>query len=83
MLTVRTADPIQKGVVNDTAGFNFKSLCDGNYTAMIPATSFLNGTVGTPLPVEFNTTNKSLDIAFQGGDSEYLVGAFSIVTINK
>lgn len=81
MQTVRSAVPIQKGVVNDTAGFNFSCLGDGNYTTMIPSDSYLNSSVGSPLPVEFNTTNASLITAFQGGDSDYLVGAFSIVTL--
>jgi hypothetical protein len=83
MQTVRTAIPIQNRIVNDAARFNISCLNDGNYTAMIPATSYINGSVGSPLPVEFNTTNGYLDIAFQGGDSDYLVCAFSIVTLNK
>jgi hypothetical protein len=37
-----------------------------------------NSLVGSPLPYEFNCPNVSIRIAFQGGDHQYSVGAFSI-----
>jgi hypothetical protein len=44
---------------------------------MVPATSY-NRSVGAPLPEEFESHNYSLRVAFQGGDYQFWVGAFSI-----
>ena len=63
--------------VNTTKGFKFSCLYPGMYAFVIPTTSY-NGSVGAPLPYEFECTNVSIRISFQGGDSKYMVGAFSI-----
>ena len=60
--------------IND---YDFGCLIAGNYAAMVPGHSYA-GAVGFPLPVEFTFRNLSLDIAFQGGDINHAVGAFSI-----
>lgn len=63
--------------VNVTKGFSFSCLFPGNYAFVIPSSSF-NGSVGSPLPYEFDCQNLSLRISFQGGNYSYAVGAFSI-----
>jgi hypothetical protein len=78
MTTVRTQKPLKWTLVNETSGFVFRCLSVGNYVAVIPASSF-NQSVGSPLPYEFDCQNFSLSIAFHGGDSDFLVGVFSIL----
>lgn len=72
---IRTGKPIKTGTVNHTAGFRFGCVSPGKYAATIPTTSY-NGSVGAPLPYEFDCDNLSLRIAFQGGDYHHAVGAF-------
>jgi len=79
MTVVRTEKPISQTLVNETAGFSFKCLTAGKYIAVTPATLFINQSVGSPLPYEFDCRNFSLSITFHGGDSEFLVGVFSIL----
>ena len=83
MNTVRMNTPVQIGVVNHTAGFNFSCLDIGNYVVSIPAGSYRNESVGSPMPSEIIGENVSLEIYFQGGDTEYLVGTFGIWQTNK
>ena len=72
-------EPFQKtsALVNESKGFIFSCLLPGEYAFVIPTTSY-NGSVGSPLPYEFDCRNLSLRIAFQGGNYSYAVGAFSI-----
>ena len=77
MSAARRPWPISWALVNASKGFRFGCLWPGNYTFVIP-TSAYNGSVGSPLPYEFDCNNLSLEIVFQGGDSAYAVGAFSI-----
>jgi hypothetical protein len=81
---IRTEKPIRVGRVNESEGFKFNCLFPGKYTFVIPSSSY-NGSVGSPLPYVFECQNIFLDIAFQGGDMDYAVGAFSIIytTENK
>jgi len=78
MQTFRNCTPIQIGRVNDRAGYNFTCLDYGHYVASIPSSSYSNSSVGSPIADEFETVNSTLFFVFQGGDSKYLVGAFSI-----
>lgn len=64
-------------LVNESGGFDFPCLIPGKYVFVIETSSFGNS-VGSPLPYEFDRRNISLEIAFQGGDFQYAVGAFSI-----
>ena len=77
MNTIKTTRPVKQELVNQTSGFQFDCLSFGEYVFVIPTTSY-SGAVGSPLPYEFACQNISLGIAFQGGDSTYSVGAFSI-----
>ena len=77
MNTIKTTRPVKQELVNQTSGFQFDCLSFGEYVFVIPTTSY-SGAVGSPLPYEFDCQNISLGIAFQGGDSTYSVGAFSI-----
>ncbi len=77
MNRIRTTHPMDWTTVNETEGFTFSCLPQGQYAFAIPATSY-NGTVGAPLPYEFDCQDLSLRIAFQGGDYQYMVGAFTI-----
>jgi hypothetical protein len=77
MAEIRDHQPLDNRSVNESKGFKFDCLCFGQYALVIP-TSFYNGSVGPPLPYEFDCVNISLKISFQGGDSGYMVGAFLI-----
>ena len=77
MSSARKPWPISWALVNESAGFEFACLTPGKYVFVIKTSSF-GRTIGPPLPDEFDCQNISLGIAFQGGDSQYAVGAFSI-----
>jgi len=77
MSSARKPWPISWALVNESAGFEFACLTPGKYVFVIKTSSF-GRTIGPPLPYEFDCQNFSLEIAFQGGDSQYAVGAFSI-----
>jgi len=77
MRSARKPWPISWALVNESAGFEFACLTPGKYVFVIKTSSF-GRTIGPPLPYEFDCQNISLEIAFQGGDSHYAVGAFSI-----
>ena len=77
MSSARKPWAISWALVNESGGFDFPCLIPGKYVFVIETSSFGNS-VGTPLPYEFDSRNISLEIAFQGGDSQYAVGAFSI-----
>jgi hypothetical protein len=83
MTVVRTEKLISQTLVNETNGFSFKCLSTGKYIAVTPATLFINQSVGSPLPYEFDCRDFSLSIAFHGGDSEFLVGVFILNTSTK
>ena len=78
MAEIRNSQVIMQACVNATNGFKFGCLYPGKYALVIPTTSYY-WSKGAPLPYEFDCTNVSVRIAFQGGDSEYMVGAFSII----
>ena len=82
MTEIRTTNPFSSGIVNKSKKFRFQCLSFGNYTFVIPTTSYTWGT-GSPLPYEFECKNVSVRIAFQGGDYQYAVGAFSIEPNNQ
>lgn len=75
---IRIRQAIMQECVNATKEFKFICLYPGKYVFAIPTSSY-NGSVGSPLPYEFDSENVSLNIAYQGGDSKYMVGAFSII----
>ena len=77
MSSARKPWAISWALVNESGGFDFPCLIPGKYVFVIETSSFGNS-VGSPLPYEFDSRNISLEIAFQGGDSQYAVGAFSI-----
>ena len=77
MSSARKPYPISWALVNESGGFDFPCLIPGKYVFVIETSSFENS-VGSPLPYEFDCQDISLEIAFQGGDPQYAVGAFSI-----
>jgi hypothetical protein len=77
MSEIKEPYQVASGAVNETKGFTFSCLFPGSYAFVIPRSSF-DGSVGSPLPYEFDCQNLSLRIAFQGGNYSYAVGAFSI-----
>ena len=77
MSSARKPYPISWALVNESGEFYFPCLIPGKYVFVIETSSFENS-VGSPLPYEFDCQNISLEIAFQGGDPQYAVGAFSI-----
>ena len=77
MSSARKPWAISWALVNESAGFDFPCLIPGKYVFVIETSSF-GHSVGPPLPYEFDCQNISLEIAFQGGDPQYAVGAFSI-----
>ena len=82
MTAITTTNPIASSIVNKSKKFRFQCLSFGNYTVVIPTTSYSRAT-GSPLPYEFECKNVSVRIAFQGGDYQYAVGAFSIEPNNQ
>lgn len=78
MAEIRDDQAIMQECVNATKAFKFNCLYPRKYAFVIPTTSY-NGSAGAPLPYEFDCENVSIRIAFQGGDSKYMVGAFSII----
>jgi hypothetical protein len=77
LTTIRANQPVKREYVNTTGGFKFSCLSSGKFAFVIPTTAY-NGSIGSPLPYEFDCRNFSLRIAFQGGDSQYAIGAFWI-----
>ena len=77
MTHIRTQNPVMSETVAASKIFVFRCLNPGNYAFVIP-TFFFNASIGSPLPYEFDCRNFSSRIAFQGGDRQYAVGAFSI-----
>jgi hypothetical protein len=77
MAEIKDNQSVMQECVNATKDFRFNCLYPGKYAFVIPTTSY-NGSVGAPLPYEFDCENVSIRIAFQGGDSTYMVGAFTI-----
>jgi len=77
MEEIRTQRPIEWSVVDEKKRFGFMCLSQGNYAFVIPVSSY-NRSVGAPLPDEPEYGSLFIDIAFQGGDWQYAVGAFSI-----
>jgi hypothetical protein len=78
---IRTTEPVDASAINSTQQFLFPCLGYGNYTFVIPGTSY-NRSVGFPLPYEFECPNVTLAIAFHGGNYYYAVGTFSIVNMS-
>lgn len=78
MAEIRTNSPVDRQTVNETNGFTFTCLTFGNY-AIVALTDSYNTTIGYPLPYERDCNNLSIRIAFQGGDSKYAVGSFTII----
>jgi len=77
MEEIRTGSPIEWSTVDERKRFEFMCIAQGNYAFVIPAFSY-NRSVGAPLPDKTEYGSLSVDIAFQGGDWQYAVGAFSI-----
>jgi hypothetical protein len=78
MHLIKTTPPVMSSAVNESKAFIFKCLYPGKYVLFIPTSSFNHNRVGSPLPYEFDCEYISLRIAFQGGNKQYMVGAFSI-----
>ena len=77
MHEIRSREPIDWAPVDVQKRFGFKCISPGQYAFMIPASSY-NRSVGAPLPDEIRCGNLSVEVAFQGGDGEYMVGGFSV-----
>jgi hypothetical protein len=77
MAEISNGQSVKQACVNVSKAFKFNCLYPGKYAFVIPTSSY-NGSVGSPLPYEFDCVNISLKISFQGGDPDYMVGAFSI-----
>jgi hypothetical protein len=77
MAEIKDGQAIMQECVNAIKAFKFNCLYPGKYASVIPTTSY-NGFAGVPLPYEFDCANFSIRIAFQGRDSRYMVGKFSI-----
>ena len=77
MASITEGEPIKDSFVNESREFAFSCLSYGKYVFVIPTASYTSS-VGFPLPYEFDCQNFSLSISFQGGNSEFAVGAFSI-----
>ena len=74
---IRTREPIDWDAVDTNKRFGFECLSPGSYAFVIPVSSY-NWSVGAPLPDEDECGSLFVEIAFQGGDWQYAVGAFSL-----
>ena len=83
MRMVRTGQPWRTSQVNESKEFTFSCLTEGHYILAIPSELFHNRSAGSPLLYELETENFSVNIVYQGGDGDYLVGAFSINRTDK
>jgi hypothetical protein len=83
MKMVRADLPFQVSQVNDYKEFKFDCLTSGQYVLAIPSMLYQNSTVGSPLPYETAIEYLSVQVIFQGGDSGYVVGVFSINESNR
>jgi hypothetical protein len=81
MSAIRRQQPIEWTALGPKNEFGFGCLPPGNYALSVPGFSY-NQSVGYPLPLELMMKDLSLDVAFQGGDLNYAVGAFSIGQLN-
>ena len=77
MAAIKMKKPLDSVILDENQRYDFGCLIAGNYAAVVSGHSYA-GAVGFPLPVEYSFRNLSLDIAFQGGDINHAVGAFSI-----
>ena len=77
MHQIRSREPIDWAAVDVQKRFRFDCLSPGAYAFMVPASSY-NGSVGAPLPDQIECGNLSIEIAFQGGDGQFMVGGFSV-----
>lgn len=77
MEEIRTQRPIEWSIVDERKRFGFMCISQRNYAFVIPVSSY-NRSVGAPLPDKSAYGSLFIDIAFQGGDWQYAVGAFSI-----
>ena len=81
MAAIHRQEPLEWTVVGPKNEFGFGCLPPGSYALSVPGFSY-NKSVGYPLPLELMMKDLSLDVAFQGGDLNYAVGAFSIGQLN-
>jgi hypothetical protein len=82
MATIENQTPFRETMVDAGNTFQIGCVSLGNYAFVIPASSY-DGSVGFPLPYEWIQNNYTLDVAFQGGDYRYSVGAFSIRAVRE
>ena len=69
--------PVDKVHIDTEQEFEFDCLYPGSYILAISAKSY-NKSVGPPLPFEFKCPNATLTILYQGGDSSFWVGVFTL-----
>ena len=74
---IRSREPIDWAAVDAQKRFGFECLSPGDYAFVVPASAY-NGSVGAPLPDQIECGNLSVEVAFQGGDGQYMVGGFSV-----
>jgi len=74
---IRVREPIDWAATDAQKWFRFDCLSPGAYAFVVPASSY-NGSVGAPVPDGIEFGNLSVEVAFQGGDGQYMVGGFSV-----
>lgn len=77
MAAVRNRIPTQSVETGPEKEFSFGCLAPGKYALAVPGFAY-NKSIGYPLPLEIGIKNLSLKVAFQGGDLNYALAAFSI-----
>jgi len=76
---VRENRPDEKVSIHARQEFQIDCLYPGSYILAIPA-KYYNKSMGAPLPFEFECPNATLKILYQGGDSSFWVGVFTLNT---
>ena len=74
---IRSREPIDWAAVDASKRFGFECISPGDYAFVVPASSY-NRSVGAPLPDQIECGNLFVEVAFQGGDGQYMVGGFSV-----
>jgi len=75
--TTRQCLPIMTEQLDDMSRFNFGPIPAGSYLLHVPAYQFKE-MQGFPAVDEFNRSNHTLKMVFQGGDYQHSLAAFSI-----
>jgi hypothetical protein len=77
MNIIRATEPAGSAFLSTNQLFFFHCVPPGTYVLAIPASSY-NSSCGSPIPEGLRQNNLSVRVIYQGGDSGYMVAAFTV-----